>query len=78
MELEAANGFRLPALFVFAQALNYFKMQCIEEICDQSTTNVTNKDIQWVITVPAIWRPSAKQFMRRVAVEVSLTSLPCS
>lgn len=71
MELEAANGVKLPALFVFAQALNYFKMQCLQEICDRSTANVSVRDIQWVITVPAIWRPSAKQFMRRVAMEVS-------
>ena len=71
MDLEAANGVKLPALFVFAQALNYFKIQCLQEICDRSTASVTVKDIQWVITVPAIWRPSAKQFMRRVAMEVS-------
>ena len=28
------------------------------------------KDIQWVLTVPAIWRPAAKQFMREAAYEV--------
>lgn len=27
-------------------------------------------DIQWVLTVPAIWTPSAKQFMRESAYEV--------
>lgn len=70
MELEAANGYRLPAIFVFAHALRYFKDECQDEISDQSATIITTKDIQWVITVPAIWRPSARQFMRRAAVEV--------
>ena len=27
-------------------------------------------DIQWVLTVPAIWTPRAKQFMREAAYEV--------
>ena len=32
-----------------------------------------NKDeIRWVITVPAIWRPQAKQFMREAAYEVNM------
>ena len=30
----------------------------------------TAKDIQWVLTVPAIWSPAAKQFMREAAYEV--------
>ena len=28
-------------------------------------------DIQWVLTVPAIWTPRAKQFMREAAYEVT-------
>ena len=31
-------------------------------------------DIQWVLTVPAIWTPRAKQFMREAAYEVSTSS----
>ena len=31
-------------------------------------------DIQWVLTVPAIWSPRAKQFMREAAYEVSTLS----
>lgn len=27
-------------------------------------------DIQWVLTVPAIWTPGAKQFMRKAATKV--------
>lgn len=70
MELVATNGERVRALLVFAHALRYFKDMCLREIGEQSTSHVTVNDIRWVITVPAIWRESAKQFMRKAAVEV--------
>ena len=31
---------------------------------------IVETDIQYVITVPAIWDPKAKQFMRRAANKV--------
>ena len=71
MQLIAANGRSFPAVLVFAHSLNYFKHMCLQELGGQMLSNlVTASDIQWVITVPAIWRESAKQFMRRAAVEV--------
>ena len=35
---------------------------------------VERDDIFWVLTVPAIWEDSAKQFMREAAVNVSYYS----
>ena len=70
MELVAANGCTVLALTVFAHALCYFKYLCLRELSEISTTEITADNIQWVITVPAIWRPSARQFMRRAATEV--------
>ena len=29
-------------------------------------------DIQWVLTVPAIWKPGARHFMRKAAYEVRM------
>ena len=31
---------------------------------------VVQEDIRWVVTVPAIWRQEAKQFMREAAYQV--------
>ena len=72
MELEAANGQKVLASLVFSHALRYFKDCCLQELNDQSTSGIAMvpEDIQWVITVPAIWRQSAKQFMRHAAVQV--------
>ena len=75
MELVAANGFKYPAVLIFAHALNYFKCMCMKEIREQSTNYITANDIQWVITVPAIWRHSARQFMRRAAIKVRFVKL---
>lgn len=58
------------ALKVFAHALRFFKEHCLQELSDQSSTRIVNEDIRWVITVPAIWRQPAKQFMRQAAYEV--------
>ena len=70
VEIQAANGKKMLALKVFAHALRFFKDHCLQELSDQSSTRIVNDDIRWVITVPAIWRQPAKQFMRQAAYEV--------
>jgi hypothetical protein len=70
VEIKAANGKPMKAVSVFAHALKFFKDHVIEELTDQSATQILEDDIQWVITVPAIWRAPAKQFMRTAAYEV--------
>ena len=72
MELIAANGQTVSASKVFSHALRYFKILSQRELNDLSTSPlpVSDNDIQWVITIPAIWRPSARQFMRKAAIEV--------
>lgn len=72
MELEATNGRRVPAITVFSHGLCYFKTTFLKELAEVSIESPFSKDdITWVITVPAIWRQSAKQFMRRAALQVS-------
>ncbi len=74
MELESSNGQKVLATIVFGHALRFFKDSCIKELNDVSITqsSFSPEDIQWVVTVPAIWRQSAKQFMRHAAVQVTL------
>eukprot|EP00117_Sycon_ciliatum_P037973 scpid44333/ scgid28299/ Heat shock 70 kDa protein 12A len=74
VELTAANGKKVLALRVFACALHFFKEHCLQELSDQSSTTILNSDIRWVITVPAIWKQPAKQFMRQAAYEAGLAS----
>ena len=74
MELEATNGRRVRATVVFSHALRFFRDTCLRELTDMAIADhpISMADIQWVITVPAIWRQSAKQFMRHSANEVRM------
>ncbi|XP_022252151.1 heat shock 70 kDa protein 12A-like [Limulus polyphemus] len=72
--IEAANGKTMPAVTVFAHALRYFRTHALEELSDQTATEIVNEDIRWVVTVPAIWRQPAKQFMRAAAYEAGIGS----
>ncbi|XP_060566343.1 heat shock 70 kDa protein 12A-like [Ruditapes philippinarum] len=56
------------AMTVFTLSIEYLK----DDLIDMSKTqvldgNLTEKDIQWVLTVPAIWGDTSKQFMREAA-----------
>lgn len=41
-----------------------------QELSDQTGSEFDNNDVRWVITVPAIWKMPAKQFMREAAYKV--------
>uniref|UniRef100_H2ZCP8 Heat shock protein 12B n=1 Tax=Ciona savignyi TaxID=51511 RepID=H2ZCP8_CIOSA len=68
-QLESANGRFVPALQVFSHALRFFKDHALQELTDELGTNMKITDVRWVVTVPAIWRPQAKQFMRQAAYQ---------
>ena len=72
----ASNGRKLEALAVFSHSIRYLKNKAIEiirEVTGDDGYNAT--DIQWVLTVPAIWKPAAKQFMREAAYMVINTDI---
>ncbi|XP_056148001.1 heat shock 70 kDa protein 12A [Lampris incognitus] len=71
-DLQAANGKRVKALDIFAYALAFFKEQALKELSDQTGSEFDNNDVRWVITVPAIWKMPAKQFMREAAYKAGL------
>ncbi|XP_065648387.1 heat shock 70 kDa protein 12A [Hydra vulgaris] len=74
IEIKASNGKLYPALKVFTYALKFFKEHVLAELSDQSTAQLCEEDITWVLTVPAIWRQPAKQFMRTAAYEAGIAS----
>ncbi|XP_063324930.1 heat shock 70 kDa protein 12A-like [Pelmatolapia mariae] len=67
--IEAANGRSMKALKVFAEALRYLKEDALKFISENSASDFT-----WVVTVPAIWDPSAKQFMREAATQAGIVT----
>ncbi|KFM82149.1 Heat shock protein 12A, partial [Stegodyphus mimosarum] len=73
-KITAANGKSIPAVTVFSHALRYFKDHALQELSEQSATRILNEDVRWVVTVPAIWKQPAKQFMRAAAYEAGIAS----
>ena len=58
---------------MFALSIKFMKDEAIKVISlEIGDPHFRAEDIQWVLTVPAIWTPAAKQFMREAAYEVIL------
>jgi len=69
--LEAGNGRHVKALKIFTYAIHYLHKRALEVIQERTgDEHFSSRDIQWVLTVPAIWKPAAKQFMREAAYKV--------
>jgi isopropylmalate/homocitrate/citramalate synthase len=66
--LEDCNGHKMNAMKVFSESIKYLKDHFVEKI--ESVKHVVETDIHWVLTVPAIWKDNAKQFMREAAQQV--------
>lgn len=60
----------LPAIDVFAAAIEYMKDHFLDKLHDGNDDEkfVTVKDVHFILTVPAIWSDLAKQFMRQAAI----------
>lgn len=73
--IRAANGKHLKAKTVFAHAIKFLKEEALQMIrMETKDEGYKMEDIQWVLTVPAIWTPKAKQFMREAAYEAGIGS----
>ncbi|XP_030581645.1 heat shock 70 kDa protein 12A-like [Archocentrus centrarchus] len=71
--IQAANGKSMKALKVFTEALRYMKEDALKTIAENTSGGkFIASDFTWVLTVPAIWDPSAKQFMRKAATHAGI------
>ena len=69
--IKAANGKKVKAKTVFTHSIKFLKDEALAIICQRTGDDHYNADdVQWVLTVPAIWTPKAKQFMREAAYKV--------
>uniref|UniRef100_A0A6I8N1D2 Heat shock 70 kDa protein 12A n=1 Tax=Ornithorhynchus anatinus TaxID=9258 RepID=A0A6I8N1D2_ORNAN len=73
-DLTAANGQENQSprnLFLRSAVL---QEQALKELSDQAGSEFENSDVRWVITVPAIWKQPAKQFMRQAAYQAGMAT----
>jgi len=59
----------MKAMTVFSAIIGYLKTHLLNLLKTRGT-EMKNDDIHWVLTVPAIWSDSAKEFMREAAQKV--------
>lgn len=69
--IEDNIGRTMPALEIFSMAMKFLQRHLLKTLNNQ-TTGIDEENIQYVITVPAIWNDHAKQFMRETAARVSV------
>ena len=58
---------------VIAHALHYLKEKVLDSL-KKVTSDVKASDLDWVITVPAIWNAQGKQMMREAGYQVNTVS----
>ncbi|VDI52481.1 Hypothetical predicted protein [Mytilus galloprovincialis] len=71
MVLEDIRGKSVPAIEVFGLSIKALVTH-LTDILDKQGTGMDKSEIQWVLTVPAIWTDAAKQFMRKSAVKAGI------
>ncbi|XP_063407299.1 heat shock 70 kDa protein 12B-like [Mytilus trossulus] len=71
--VEDMTGKQFSAFDVCCLSIKALKDHLLESISKQFI-NMNIDDIRWVLTVPAIWTDSAKQFMRRSAEKAGIPS----
>uniref|UniRef100_A0A8C6UN95 Heat shock 70 kDa protein 12A n=1 Tax=Neogobius melanostomus TaxID=47308 RepID=A0A8C6UN95_9GOBI len=73
--IAAVNGRTMKAMTVFTEALRFLKEDALKTISTNSNNcEFLPGDFTWVLTVPAIWDDSAKQFMREAATQAGIVS----
>ena len=70
--VETGNDKHMRALDVFKYFIQYLYTRALEVIEEKTgDEDFGGNDVQLILTVPAIWKPAAKQFMREAAYQVS-------
>lgn len=71
--LEDEMGKKMSAMDVFSACIKYLRDHLIQK-CLQQLPDTSDNDIRWVLTVPAIWNDTSKQFMREAAQKAGIQS----
>ncbi|OWF36337.1 heat shock 70 kDa protein 12A-like isoform X2 [Mizuhopecten yessoensis] len=63
---------RIKAINVFSAAIQFLRERALAEFKNAFGDILGQTDVQWVLTVPAIWGDKAKQFMRMAAEKAGI------
>lgn len=70
---KVVQSLTLPALKIFSDILQHLETVVLRRLGEVhgSQPGFTRRDIEWVLTVPAMWTACARDFMRQAARKVS-------
>ena len=68
----ASNGTSWPLIDIVTKSLRYVKDEALKDAGRSLPFGLPATDVQWVLTVPAIWKDGAKGFMRKAAYNAGL------
>ena len=71
-EIKDISNKKMRAMDVFSICIKHLKDSMLEEMEKTKTFDISEKDVDFILTVPAIWGDAAKMFMREAAVKVIL------
>lgn len=71
--IKDETGKPLPAVEVFSKSIQCLKDH-LEKMLVKQNIDVKDSEIQWIITVPAIWEEGAKVFMREAAEQAGINA----
>ena len=70
--LMATNGNKVAAENVFIAAFQHLQTEANKFLKKKKIRGINNNEIQWIITVPAIWNDTAKSKMEQWAIKAGL------
>ena len=72
MMINDEQGKPFPAITVFSESIRFLKDHLMNEIMRKVFPGTDDTDIDWVVTIPAVKKESAKEFMILAAKQVCI------
>merc|ERR1712154_359073 len=73
-QLTAANGKQLPSRKVLEEAIRFMKDHAMNNLRAKVNKNLKIEEVQWILTVPAIWSDKAKSVMQTAAINAGMVN----
>ncbi|KAK3099643.1 hypothetical protein FSP39_007426 [Pinctada imbricata] len=70
-KLDDITGKSVDALTVFSMSIKYLKKHMLDQLQNE-LSGILEKDLHYILTVPAIWDERSKLFMRKAAVQAGI------
>ena len=71
-QLTAVNGKTMDSESVFVAAFKHIQNEAKRFLKKKKIKNIKDHEIQWIITVPAIWNDEAKELMKQWTIKAGL------